>query len=195
MRADAVAPPQPQPRRLRFSVDDYYKMIEMGMIEDYERAEIIDGEMVPKMTIGDRHAWVVDMLARFFVKALPDSVRVCVQNPLHLSDYDEPEPDIVLADLARYDGKRHPRPEETILVVEVSDVSLRYDRDTKLAMYANAGIEEVWIVNLRDNVIEIHHEPNVGIYQNVEIFKADEVVNSTVLSDLKLAADEILAWS
>ncbi len=195
MRADAVAPPQPQPRRLRFSVDDYYKMIEMGMIEDYESAEIIDGEMVPKRTIGDRHAWVVDLLARCFVKALPDSVRVCVQNPLHLSDYDEPEPDVVLADLTRYDGKRHPRPEETILVVEVSDVSLKYDRDTKLAMYANAGIEEVWIVNLRDNVIEIHHEPNVGIYQNVEIFKSGEVVNSTVLSDLKLAADEVLACS
>lgn len=194
MRSDLIAASMPQPRRLRFSVDDYYKMISMGMIEDHERSEIIDGEIVPKMTIGDRHAWVVDMLARIFIKALPDTIRVCVQNPLRLSDYDEPEPDIVLADLTRYDGKRHPQPEETMLVVEVSDKTLRYDRDTKLPMYANAGIREVWIVNLCDNVIEIHHSPVVGIYQNVGVFGSGDVTVSTILPDLDLAASDILTW-
>ena len=95
---------------------------------------------------------------------------VRIQNPIRLSDFDEPEPDVVLADLTKYDGNRHPRPEETILVVEVSDVSLKNDRDVKLPLYADVGIAEVWIVNLRDNVIEIHQDPSLGIYQQVKIF-------------------------
>src|SRR5206468_11421329 len=86
-----------QPRRLRFSVDDYYKMIDMGMIDDYEQSEIIDGQMVKKMTIGDRHGFVVDMLAKFFFSLSLETIRIRVQNPLRLGDFDEPEPDVVLA--------------------------------------------------------------------------------------------------
>lgn len=194
MRGELITrTPGGQPRRLRFTVDHFYKMIEMGMIDNYEKAEIIDGEMVQKFTIGDRHAWVVNLLLRFFIKNLPDSIFVRGQDPLRLGDYDEPEPDVVLTDLTKYDGKRHPRPEETILVVEVADSSLKYDRDTKLPLYADAGIQEVWIVNLRNNVIEVHQQPSVGIYQIAKIFKPGDVVESSVLPDLKLAVDEVLS--
>ena len=179
--------------RLRFSVDEYYKMIELGLIKDYEKAEIIDGELIKKMTIGDRHAFVVDFLTNFFIKTLPDSIRVRVQNPLHLTNYDEPEPDIVLADLSKYDGKRHPRPAETILVVEVSDSTLKYDRDTKLPLYAAAGIPEAWIVNLPNNIIEIHQQPGMGIYQLTKIYKPGERVQSAVLPDLSFEVDSILS--
>lgn len=192
MRSDLVTQPYPQPRRLRFSVDDYYKMIEMGMIDDYERSEIIDGQMVPKMTIGDKHAMAVDRLARILIRSLPEMVLVRIQNPLRISDFDEPEPDVVLADLTKYDGNRHPRPEETILVVEVSDVSLKNDRDVKLPLYADAGIAEVWIVNLRDNVIEIHQDPSLGIYQQVKIFKSGGQAASNVLPELSLEVDAII---
>lgn len=192
MRSDLVTQPYPQPRRLRFSVDDYYKMIEMGMIDDYERSEIIDGQMVPKMTIGDKHAMAVDRLARILIKSLPDMVLVRIQNPLRISDFDEPEPDVVLADLTKYDGNRHPRPAETILVMEVSDVSLKNDRDVKLPLYADAGIAEVWIVNLRDNVIEIHQDPSLGIYQQVKIFKSGGQATSNVLPELSLEVDAII---
>lgn len=183
----------PQPMRLRFSVDEYYKMIELGLIKDYEKAEIIDGELIKKMTIGNRHALIVDLLTSFFVKTLADGIRVRVQNPLHLTDYDEPEPDIVLTDLTKYDGKRHPRPNEVILVVEVSDATLKYDRDTKLPLYAEALIPEVWIVNLQNNIIEVHQKPSVGIYQIVKIFNRGETVVSDVLPDLKMEVDEILS--
>jgi Uma2 family endonuclease len=193
IRGDLIQEVGPRPTRLRFSVDHYYKMIELGILENYERAEIIDGELVQKMTIGDRHALVVDLLAQFFFSSLPRSIRVRIQNPLRLSDYDEPEPDIVLADLTKYDGKRHPRPAETILVVEVSDASLKYDRDTKLALYAEAEIPEVWIVNLPNNVIEVHQKPGVGIYQIAKIFKPGELVESSVLPDLQLGVDRILS--
>lgn len=192
MRSDLVTQPYPQPRRLRFSVDDYYKMIEMGMIDDYERSEIIDGQMMPKMPIGDRHAAAVNRLNRLLAARLPESILLSIQNPLRISDFDEPEPDVVLADLTKYDGNRHPRPEETILVMEVSDVSLKNDRDVKLPLYADAGIAEVWIVNLRDNVIEIHQDPSLGIYQQVKIFKSGGQATSIVLPELSIEVDAII---
>ncbi len=183
---------QPQPVRLRFKVDDYYKMIELGMLEDYEKAEIIEGELIRKMTIGDRHAAIVNFLTRFFVKNVSDDILVSVQNPVRLSDYNEPEPDVTLADLRKYDGKRHPQPSEIILIVEVSDSTLKYDRDVKLALYAEAEIPEVWIVNLPNDIIEVHQQSSVGIYQLAKIFKRGEILSSEVLPDLSIAADEIL---
>jgi len=179
--------------RLRFSVDDYYKMIEMGMIDDYEKAEIIDGEMIQKMTIGDRHALAVDMLSQFFFRNVPDTVRVRIQNPLRLSDFDEPEPDIVLADLTKYDGRRHPRPAETLLVVEVADATLKFDRSRKVPLYAEAAIPEVWIVNLRNDLIEVHREPSAGIYQTTKLYRRGETVISSVLPDLSLLVDDVLS--
>ena len=183
---------QPKPRRLRFSVDEYYKMIELGMLKDYEKAEIIEGELIQKMTIGDRHAAIVNVLNRFFVKNVSDEVLVSIQNPLRLSDYNEPEPDIVLADLTKFDGKRHPRPEETLLIVEVSDTTLKYDRDTKLALYAEAEIPEVWIVNIPNEIIEVHQKPGSGIYQLTQIYKQGESVKSSVLPNLEIEVDKIL---
>jgi Uma2 family endonuclease len=184
---------QPQPMRLRFTVDDYYKLIELGMLRDYEKAEIIEGELIKKMPIGDRHATVVNFLNRFFVKNVSDNILVSVQNPLRLSDYNEPEPDFVLADLTKYDGKRHPRPAEVILIVEVSDSTLKYDRDVKLALYAEAEISEVWIVNLPNEIVEVHQKPSNGIYQLAKIFNRGEIVESDVLSALSLEVDKILS--
>jgi len=182
---------QPQPVRLRFSVDEYYKMIELGLLKDYEKAEIIEGELIKKMTVGNRHAFVVDVLTRYFVKNVSDDVRVRIQNPIRLSNFTEPEPDLVLADLTKFDGKRHPRPEETLLVVEVSDSTLKYDRETKLSLYGEAQIPEVWIVNLPKNIVEIHQKPSDGIYQFVKIFKRGERVVSETLPGLSISTDDI----
>jgi Uma2 family endonuclease len=182
----------PQPVQLRFTVDEYYKMIELGMLKDYEKAEIIEGELIKKMTVGDRHASIVNTLNRFFVKNVPDNVLVSIQNPIRLSDYDEPEPDVALADLTKYDGKRHPRPAEILLIVEVSDTTLKYDRDVKLPLYAEAEIPEVWIVNLPKEIVEVHTKPNVGLYQAVKIYNRGERVQSETLPNLALNADKIL---
>lgn len=182
----------PQPRRLRFSVDEYYKMIELGMLRDYEKAEIIEGELIQKMTIGDRHAAIVNILNRFFVKNVSDDILVSVQNPLRISDYNEPEPDLVLSDLTKYDGKRHPRPAEVILIVEVSDATLKYDRAVKLPLYAEAGIAEVWIVNLKKNIVEIHQNPFDDIYQTIKIYQPGETIDVQILPNLRLDVDEVL---
>ena len=191
--SDIAATTGPQPVHLRFSVDQYYKMYELGLIKDFEQIEIIDGELIKKMGIGERHAAVVNFLTRFFVLNCSGSIQVSIQNPLRLNDFDEPEPDVVLADLTKYDGKRHPRPEETILVVEVADTSLRFDRQKKIPLYAEAGISEVWIVNLLNDLIEVHQDPSEGIYQATKIFRPGEVVMSNALPDLSLSVDDVLS--
>lgn len=182
----------PQPMKLRFKVDDYYKMIELGILKNYEKAEIIEGELIKKTTVGDRHAATVNVLNRIFSRNLNDEILVSVQNPIRLSDYNEPEPDLVLADLRKFDGRRHPRPAEIILIVEVSDPTLKYDRDTKLSLYAEAEIYEVWIVNLQNDIIEVHQNPSSGIYQLAKIFKRGETVQSEMLPNLSLEVDKIL---
>ncbi len=182
----------PQRVPLRFTVDEYYKLINLGMLHDYEKAEIIDGELIRTMTVGDRHAQVVDRLNRILVRALPDEILVRIQNPLRLTDYSEPEPDVVLADLTKYDGSRHPRPSETLVVIEVSDSTLKFDRDTKLPLYAESGIEEVWLVNLPKNLIEIHTNLSDEVYQTVKLFKLGETIKSVTIPDLEIEVDKIL---
>ncbi len=183
---------QPQPRRLRFTVDEYYKMIELGMLKDYEKAEIIEGELIQKMPIGDKHTAIVNWLNRILGQKISDDILIQVQNPIRLSDYDEPQPDLSFADLTKFDGKRKPKANEVLLVIEVSDTTLKYDRDTKLALYAEADIPEVWIVNLPNDIIEIHQKPSSGIYQLTKIFKRGETIESEILPNLQLTVDEIL---
>lgn len=182
----------PQPRRLHFSVDEYYKMIELGFLEDYEKAEIIEGELIQKIPIGNKHAAVVNRLNRIFSRNISDEILISVQNPIRLTDYSEPISDVILADLTKFDGERHPRPAETLLIVEVSDTTLKYDRDTNLALYAEAEIPEVWIVNLKNEIIEVHQKPSVGIYQLAQIYKRGEIVQSSVLPNLEVKVDQIL---
>lgn len=119
----------PQPVQLRFSVDDYYKMIELGMLKNYERAEIIEGALFKKENVGDRHAAVVNILNRHFSRNLSENILVSIQNPVRLSNFNETEPDVLLADLTKYNGKRHPRSAEVLLLIEVSDSTLKYDRN------------------------------------------------------------------
>jgi Uma2 family endonuclease len=182
----------PQPRQLRFTVDEYYRMIDLGLLKDYEKAEIIEGELIQKMPIGDKHASVVNRLNRFFSRNVSDDILVSVQNPLRLTEHSEPEPDFVLADLTKYDGKRHPRPAEVLLVVEVSDTTLKYDRDVKLPLYAEAQIPEVWIVNLPSEIVEAHKNPIFGVYQLVQIFKRGEVVKSETVPNLAIEVEKII---
>lgn len=184
---------QPQPRRLRFTVDEYYKMIELGMLKDYERAEIIEGELIQKMPIGERHSAVVEKLNEILRDELGKTVSLRNQQPIKFSDYNEPEPDLaVLQRREDFYSDAKPTSKDVLLLIEVSDATLKYDRGTKLALYAEAEIPEVWIVNLPNDIIEIHTKPSSGVYQLTKIFKRGDAVESEILPDLKLAVDEIL---
>jgi Uma2 family endonuclease len=158
-------------RRLphRFTVAQYDRMIDTGILKEDDRVELIRGEIVAKMSIGDSHVACVDQLNRMFVRAVGDDVIVSIQNPVRLAD-SEPEPDVVLK---RARGK--PGPADVLLLVEVADDALEYDREVKAPLYAENGIAEYWIVNLVDRCLEVRRGPQAdGSYSDVRTLRPGE---------------------
>jgi len=158
------------PARHRLDVDAYYKMAEAGILTHDDRVELIDGEIIDMNPIGSPHAAVTNRLARLLNRTVADATAlVSVQSPLRLDDFNEPEPDVMLL-LPRADDYRasHPSTADVHLLVEVSDSSLTYDRGTKLALYANFGVPEVWIVDLVGAAVEVFRQPKEGAYSSRE---------------------------
>ena len=147
-------------------------MAEAGILTDPHRVELIDGEIIDMPAIGSPHAATTNRLVRLFVRALRDEVApVSVQSPLRLDAYNEPEPDLMLL-RPRGDGCRasHPGAGDVLLLIEVSESSLAFDRSTKLALYAKFSVPEVWIVDLLAATVEVHREPRDGAYASRERF-------------------------
>lgn len=179
--------------RLRFSVDDYYRLIELGMLRDVERAEIIEGELIKRMPIGKAHASCVKRLDEYLRDILGKAVTFSIQDPIRLDEFNEPLPDLAL--LKRRDDfylEKQPLAEDVLLVVEVSDTTLDYDRNRKLPLYAKSEIPEVWIINLKNGTIEIHSEPQDYSYNLVKILRRGETAISNILPNMALKVDEIL---
>jgi Uma2 family endonuclease len=154
------------PTRHRLDVEAYYKMAETGILKRPERVELIDGEIIDMPAIGSPHAGIVKRLIRLFVPAASEgSVVFSVQDPLRLDEFNEPEPDVVLL-RPRADDYRtsHPTASDVLLLVEVSDTSLSYDRSVKVPLYAKFGIPEVWIVDIAGATIEVYRAPKNGDY-------------------------------
>jgi Uma2 family endonuclease len=157
------------PRRHRLTVADYYRMAEVGILAPDARTELIDGEIIDMASPGSLHAATVHRLLEVFVRAVGSSASVLVQNPVRLSEYSEPQPDLAL--LRRREdfySEHHPQPADVLLIVEVSDTSLRFDRDTKIALYAGHGIPEVWLVDLRGGRLVRYRAPQQGSYTLVD---------------------------
>jgi Uma2 family endonuclease len=158
------------PTRRRFDVDAYYRMAEAGVLGDSRRVELIDGEIIDMAAIGSPHAAITNRLARYFTRALrDDAALVTVQSPLRLDAYNEPESDLMLL-RPRADDYRvsHPNAADVLLLVEVSETSLAYDRGVKLALYARFGVPEVWIIDLAGAAVEVYREPKDGAYVSRE---------------------------
>lgn len=158
------------PARHRLDVGAYYRMAEAGILTDGHRVELIDGDIIDMAAIGSPHAEVTNRLARLFARALRDEAAlVNIQSPLRLDAYNEPEPDLMIL-RPRAGGYRtsHPTAGDVLLLVEVSETSLAYDRATKLPLYAKFGVPEVWIVDLVGGAVEIYREPKDGAYVSRE---------------------------
>ena len=156
----------------RFTVEEYHKMGEAGIFDENDRVELIEGEVVEMAAMGDRHVECVMRLNRLLSRwafletseetsvAEEETLFVSPQSSLRVSGYGEPQPDLVL--LRRREGRAGtPIPEETLLVVEVADTSLAYDRQRKLPLYAAAGIPEAWLVDLTEDRLEVHSATRV----------------------------------
>ncbi len=180
-------------RRRRFTVDDYYRMAEAGVLGEDDRVELIEGEIVEMSPSGSRHAGCVNWLAHHFIRALQDRAVVAVQNPIRVSDISEPQPDLVLA-RPRQDSYRsaHPRPEDVLLVIEAGDSSLPVDRTVKAPLYAVAAISEFWIVDLEDGALEVFRDPSPSGYRSVQRFARGDTVHPLAFPDLQIAVEDIV---
>jgi Uma2 family endonuclease len=140
------------PSRHRLSATDYRRMGEVGILPPGARVELIDGEIIDMAPIGSRHSAVVLQMARLFQRAVGDAALVSVQSPIALGDLSAPQPDIaLLAPRDDFYRNAHPAAKDILLVVEVADASLRYDREIKVPLYARHGITEVWLVDLEND--------------------------------------------
>ena len=149
----------------KFSVGQFEQMISEGIFAKDDRVELIDGEVVTMTPISHPHAAVVSKLAFILGDVLGRAAYVWAQQPLWLEERSRPQPDIAVLKWRDdfYVGKR-PTSEDALLVIEVADTSLSADRGPKRTRYAKAGIPEYWIVNLRNNVVEVYSNPAGGNY-------------------------------
>jgi Uma2 family endonuclease len=177
----------------RFTVDEYHRMAEAGILTEDDRVELLDGQIVPMTPIGPGHAGCVDALARLFMLGLGSSVIVRVQNPVVLGSYHEPEPDIAIVRSHSHGYRtRHPVPEDILLLIEVADSSVGYDRSLKLRLYAESSIPETWLINLPKERIEVYREPQNGVYPAPHIVGRNATLIPVQLPALQIPSDEIL---
>jgi len=146
--------------RKKLTVEGFHALVDAGVLGEDDRIELIEGEMIEMAPIGGKHMGVVNRLNRLLVDAVGDRGVVSVQNPIALPPHSEPQPDFTVLTPGSDTIERDiPRADAVLLLVEVSDTTLGYDRQTKLPLYARHGIPEVWIVDGAARRIEIHRQP------------------------------------
>lgn len=178
-------------RQRRFTVDEFYRMAEAGILHEDDRVELLEGEIVEMSPIGGRHAACVREMNRLLGRQVSDELRLDVQSPVRLGDQGEPRPDLAVIRARGY-GNSLPTPEDVLLLIEVADTSLASDRDVKLPLYARSGIVEVWLVDLNADLIERHTEPSENGYRLVRRAGRGETLESVVLPTLTLPVDAAL---
>jgi Uma2 family endonuclease len=181
------------PAQHRFSVKEYYRMAETGVLRPDARVELLDGQIIDMSPIGPYHGGVTNFLSQFFFAAAKGRWTTTVQNPLRLDDHSEPEPDVMLLKPSPdFYRKRHPLPEDVFLLVEISDSSLARDQEEKLPAYARAGIAEVWIVDLNEQTIEVYRQPNCTGYGAKTILREGDQASPQAFPDAKVDVAELL---
>ena len=173
-----------------FTVEEYHQMGKAGILSEGDRVELIEGELVEMAAIGTRHASSVRRLARLCSQIPENLATFDVQNPVQLSDRTEPQPDLVLLEpRADYYSTAHPLPSEVLLLIEVADTSIDYDRDVKLPIYARSQIQEVWIVNLQENCLEVYRQPTVNGYSLMLRFWRGDRVSPLAFPEFVVSVD------
>jgi Uma2 family endonuclease len=179
--------------RWRFTVDDFYRMGEVGILPPEARVELIDGEVIKLAPIGSHHNGSVIGLDEIFRESLGRRVTVSIQGPLELERHWNPQPDVLILK-RREDRYRRANPTDAdvLLLIEVADTTLIYDRDTKGPRYAQAGIIEYWIVDLTGDRLLVYRDPRDGVYQSVQALTREDTVQPLAFPELTIAVADIL---
>jgi Uma2 family endonuclease len=177
----------------RFSVHEYHRMAEVGILSEDDHVELIAGEILEMSPIGSRHAACVGRLNRLLNRLVELDAIVRVQDPIRVDGYSEPEPDVALVKpRGDFYSREHPGPGDVLLLVEVADTSVERDLEVKLPLYTRAGIPGAWLLDLPAERIEIHSRPDSGEYRETVRMKRGETIASRTIPGLEVAADDIL---
>ena len=176
-----------------FTVDEYCRMAEAGIFGPESRLELIEGEIIEMSPVGIRHISCVNRATELFASRLAGKMMLSVQNPVILSRYTMPQPDIVLA-RPREDfySSKYIAPKDTFLAVEISDSTLRYDRNRKMPLYAKAGVPELWIENLQSDVILVYRDPGPTTYSTSLTLQRGESLTLAAFPEIAFRTDELL---
>lgn len=179
-----------QPSRRRFTVEEFQRMGEAGIFAPDERLELIDGEVVRMAPVGPRHIWSVIHLNAYFTELLRGEFLVSPQLPVQLA-VQQLNPDFAILKL-RSSTDAVPQPEDCVLLIEVSDSTVKFDRTKKRRMYAAAGVEEYWVVDLSRNSVVVHRGPRSGDFRQVDEHPQGGSFRSHALGGREFRVDDLL---
>lgn len=179
------------PARHRLDVDDYHRMADAGILGEDDRIELIEGDLIDMAPIGQGHAATVNWLTEALILACAGRAIVSPQNPIRLDRSSEPQPDVAVlrrrADF--YATGERPGPSDVLLIVEVADSSLSFDRNVKLPLYARAGIAEVWIVDLRRRALDAYRAPDGDGFHEMKTHQPADHVALALAPDIVIKLD------
>lgn len=174
--------------RHKLTVTDYHRMAQVGILAKDMRVELIEGEIIDMAPIGSRHGSVVDRLTRLLHRAtVADQAIVRVQGSIRLSRHTEPQPDIALLKYRDdFYENNIPNATDVLLLIEVAESTVAYDRDIKAPLYARAGIPEYWLFDLEQRRIVFHSEPVDGEYRQADAAAAPAVTPIRALKNVSI---------
>lgn len=179
--------------RRRFTVDDYYRMADVGILKKADRVELIEGEVVTMSPNGPRHAACVGRAGQALTLRAVDSAIIRIHGPVRLTEQTEPEPDLaVLRPKADFYASGHPGPTDILLIVEVADSSLDYDRKVKTRVYAESGIREYWVADLPNGVVFRYTDARDGTYQTLRESRRGERIAPELLAGVLISVEDLL---
>ncbi len=176
----------------KFTVEQYHQMGEINLFDPSDRLELIEGEIINMSPIGFRHAFAINYLGNWFPRQLGEKAIVSIQNPIRLNNQSEPQPDLVLLKPREdFYENQLPQAEDILLLIEVADSSLSYDRDIKIPLYAKNAINEVWLINLNQNQLEVFRYPDNNQYQKQQTLTSPQTISSLSFPELNFPLNKI----
>ena len=185
MTAQLLTPKADSKRDFKFTVAQYHLMYETGVFAESDRLELINGEIKTMSPIGRKHAACIIRLTKLLEQRLGDRILISVQNPICLEDNSEPHPDLaILKPRDDFYEDALPIAADILLIIEVADSSLEYDRDTKALLYAKAGIPEMWLFDVNSKTISGFSQPSSLGYKQLQRYDQGDRLSMQTFSDM-----------
>jgi Uma2 family endonuclease len=179
-----------EPLKKLFTVSEYHSMAETVILSEDSRFELIEGEIYRMAPIGSRHAGCVNRL-NYLLKGV--EAILAPQNPAYMNEHSEPQPDIALLRWRDdFYARSHPSPEDILLLIEVADTSIGFDRRKKIPLYARSGVPDFWLVDLIKSTIEIYREPSTSGFRDIRKLRMGDRISPLAFPDLELNVGDIL---